>query len=485
MTMRPANLVAISLLGLIVSACTGSGFAGGSKKIETPAPVQKPATRQPVQQPSGQVADQRVPPQRSAQPAATATGTTPTGTVPSAQPSGAILPTRPPTNNNNSTNNSVTPPASNVVPPSAARPDDAEPAGQLKVPTLCYVNMEQGYHGTDENYIVQLTDSQGVVAAGRATIEAVRNGEPSDGYGASSGVVMNYDLSYVRPGATSGSGQLNVCYSDPNVAPENGRCIAKSGSFGGEADRPAALQGERASWTVSSESGRPQFSLADNVSLSTHHPVWAYAAPGKCFKDFQSPIVLDLNGNGRFDLVDVWNDATTIHFDLMNDGKPTRTGWVAPGDGLLALDLNGNGTIDSGLELFGEFTKDQAAKDRTPGTKSFDNGFKALAQYDANHDGVIDGKDAVFGKLLVWRDLNQDGRAQKNELQTLAQAGVVDISLAYEKTGNIAPLIVQNNEVRLVSTFHTQDGKSRAMADVWFKQRRYTDKSVAQTSLKK
>ena len=63
-----------------------------------------------------------------------------------------------------------------------------------------------------------------------------------------------------------------------------------------------------------------------------------------------------------------------VAFDLMGQGA-VKTGWVDKQDGLLALDIDSNGKIDSGRELFGEATKlsdDSMAKD----------GFQALAQYD-------------------------------------------------------------------------------------------------------
>src|SRR5262249_35655189 len=45
-------------------------------------------------------------------------------------------------------------------------------------------------------------------------------------------------------------------------------------------------------------------------------------------------------------------------------------------------------------------------------------------------DGIVDAKDAPYAKLRIWRDLNQDGISQANELQTLADAGVQSIKLA-------------------------------------------------------
>ncbi|WP_296645077.1 hypothetical protein [Roseinatronobacter sp.] len=78
------------------------------------------------------------------------------------------------------------------------------------------------------------------------------------------------------------------------------------------------------------------------------------------------------------------------------DGFAEATGWVAADDGLLVLDVNGNGRIDNGSELFGDQT-------------GHAHGFLALAQHDDNGDGVIDEADTVYGQLRIWQDLNQDG----------------------------------------------------------------------------
>lgn len=69
------------------------------------------------------------------------------------------------------------------------------------------------------------------------------------------------------------------------------------------------------------------------------------------------------------------------YFDMDGDGFAEAAGWVAPDDGLLALDENGNGTIDDATELFG--TADGAL-----------DGFADLAALDSNGDHVIDVNDA-------------------------------------------------------------------------------------------
>jgi hypothetical protein len=95
-------------------------------------------------------------------------------------------------------------------------------------------------------------------------------------------------------------------------------------------------------------------------------------------------------------------------------GRVLCTVTVTPGDALLVRDLNGNGLIDNGSELFGTSTQD---------------GFAVLRTLDSNGDGLITSADAVWGSLQVWRDLNQDGVSQAGELAALSTTGIVSINL--------------------------------------------------------
>ena len=132
-----------------------------------------------------------------------------------------------------------------------------------------------------------------------------------------------------------------------------------------------------------------------------------------------SPILIDVNGDG-FLMTDVGHG---VRFDLNGNGTRDQLSWTEAGtdDAWLALDRNGNGTIDNGQELFGDLTPQPDVPMK--------NGFLALAEFDktangGNSDGVIDNNDSIFGNLRLWQDLNHNGISESSELHKFSDFGL-------------------------------------------------------------
>jgi hypothetical protein len=145
--------------------------------------------------------------------------------------------------------------------------------------------------------------------------------------------------------------------------------------------------------------------------------------------DCPSPIIIDTEGEG-FHLTSAENG---VRFDIRNDGHLPQIAWTDPRfhNAFLVLDRNGDGIINNGSELFGNFT----IQDKS----SHANGFLALAEFDepdqgGNGDGVIDERDAIFSKLRLWIDENHDGISQPNELHALPELGIFSLSTDYTES---------------------------------------------------
>ncbi|MFN3914239.1 MAG: hypothetical protein ACK4K3_04875 [Aquabacterium sp.] len=137
----------------------------------------------------------------------------------------------------------------------------------------------------------------------------------------------------------------------------------------------------------------------------------------------RDPLAIDLDGDG-VETVSI-NTASPILFDHNGDGVKTATGWLKGDDAWLVRDLNGNGLVDSGAELFGVDT------DIVVGgvNRKAANGFEALAALDENLDGVFDAADAEFSHVRLWRDLNSNGISDVGETSSLAGYGILSIGL--------------------------------------------------------
>ncbi|GKH61412.1 hypothetical protein CE91St25_17480 [Campylobacter ureolyticus] len=172
-----------------------------------------------------------------------------------------------------------------------------------------------------------------------------------------------------------------------------------------------------------------------------------------------SPIIIDLNKNG----ITSTKLNNTTYFDHDNNNFKEATSWIDKGDAFLALDKNNNGLIDNGNELFGNHTISNTRFKYTNNKAT--NGYEALKAYDLNGDNVIDSKDEIYDKLLLWKDSNQNAITDKGELIKLKDSGIVSIDLNYKNTNTDE----KGNTIKQSSTVTFEDGSTTIANDVWFK----------------
>ena len=163
------------------------------------------------------------------------------------------------------------------------------------------------------------------------------------------------------------------------------------------------------------------------------------------------PLVIDLDGDG-FELLSVKEG---VYFDEDAKGLVEKTSWVSSDDALLAIDLNEDGVINDGSELFGTSTV-------LSNGKMAKSGFQALMQYDENKDNIIDENDAVYEKLKIWQDKNSDGISSQDELYSLRELGIESISLNTTEDEGI-----------VVSSVNYEDGSSAKIGEFNFEAQLY------------
>jgi len=123
----------------------------------------------------------------------------------------------------------------------------------------------------------------------------------------------------------------------------------------------------------------------------------------------KDPLVLNFNGRAA-ELSE-----TKFSFDIDADGREEQISLLNSNSGFLALDKNGDGTINGGSELFGAQSG---------------NGFADLSAYDEDGNQWIDEADPIYSKLRIW-SRDTDGNDQ---LFALGQKDVGAICLGNVST---------------------------------------------------
>ena len=174
----------------------------------------------------------------------------------------------------------------------------------------------------------------------------------------------------------------------------------------------------------------------------------------------RDPLIIDLDGDRN---VIAARDSVAAYFDLNNDGFAERVTWSRAGDGFLVRDLDGDGVIDRGSEMFGtgvvEFRGERFGQ-------FGEDGFIELALLDSNADFVISAADAQFATLKVWVDANLDAITDEGELRTLESLGIVSISLRTFGSDHV-PIIGDASIIARASTVGFTDGRSTTIYDAY------------------
>ncbi|HEX5747758.1 MAG TPA: hypothetical protein VFZ09_16035 [Archangium sp.] len=135
------------------------------------------------------------------------------------------------------------------------------------------------------------------------------------------------------------------------------------------------------------------------------------------------------DGNGTL-VSELKRDGTNKNKPLYFWGNQNQNEWTKPwdsktgGDGMLVWDVDGDGKITSGKELFGHVDLN--------GKNTFKNGYEKLAHYfDKNGDGQVKGSE--LNGLKIWEDRNGDGITQKGELVDLEKHGIRKLNTQFNE----------------------------------------------------
>jgi hypothetical protein len=201
--------------------------------------------------------------------------------------------------------------------------------------------------------------------------------------------------------------------------------------------------GADGTWTVSGmnlAAGTHSFTAKSTDAAGT------VSAASVAYNATVTPVTLDLNGDGQIGY-------SQIKMDLNSDGILDTTSWVASQDGLLMHDMYGDGSVRENSQF--AFARHAGETDL--------QGF--AGQFDSNHDGVFDAKDAQFNEIAVWQDADQDGVADAGEVKHLADLGITALQLSSDG-------VVRNPETGVTeagrTTAQLANGSTMVVADAAF-----------------
>lgn len=160
-----------------------------------------------------------------------------------------------------------------------------------------------------------------------------------------------------------------------------------------------------------------------------------------------SPIIVSMSGSQTIEELVAGGPDTC--FDISSNGRPGVRSWPRPSTPLLVWQPSEECVVDSGRQLFGNWTWGLVHVD----------GFSALSLLDDNRDGWLDKSE--WEGVRLWYDLDGNGVLAKNEVRDLEECGVAAIECRWRDS---TPTGLWNREgVRLTN------GESRPIVD-WYVQ---------------
>ncbi len=148
----------------------------------------------------------------------------------------------------------------------------------------------------------------------------------------------------------------------------------------------------------------------------------------------------------NFDGANVKLSNNLIDFDLNADGDTDQIASLASNSAYIALDINHDGIINNGSELFGPTTGD---------------GFAELLQYDDDGNGFIDAGDAIFSQLIAFRPSDD----YQQNLNALGVGAIYtgSVNSPFSLTGSDNNLL---GKVRSSGFYLTENGSAGAVQQI-------------------
>ncbi len=147
-----------------------------------------------------------------------------------------------------------------------------------------------------------------------------------------------------------------------------------------------------------------------------------------------SPLILDIAGTGNLAAAGnmaephpgIFDQSNPVIFDIDGNGYPELTEWVGPQMGILISPVTGKIKDVNGVPVW---EGPVSGADLVGNVGGYRTGFEHLSIFDANGDGIVDGKE--LDNLFIWQDKNQNGAPDRGEIYRLHDLNIESLNIAH------------------------------------------------------